>query len=1374
MKKIVSKVLVILMVLSFFAPIPVYADDTPVDSSAYIQNDTYSYFVSATTGKVVRVDSDNFLYADVEETDGNELSDGSLFKIENYSEVSRIQIVLTNNKVWKADGNNIVGNGGKQGSIHGGSWEGFEVETDSVTGTSKIKTYNGKYIVLSDDKLVVGTNDSTTAATFYIMDPVHEDSTVYIEHVGSGKYIQVDGTANNLVTVTGEVDEGDVIGDDLRFNTMYGEFENFEVINFISKAYPKIAWQSGGIAEVKQIANVKAGGWESIIVAPNGDGTISFKDSQNRTYITVTENNTLERNYKGELTDNEKFIIHSVVRPKKVTDVTSSQVNDTEMTISWSGVKQSIYTGYVVVATPPLASGKEVITSAETTSTSVRLEGLEPGTNYQVTIRTVNAHGSFGETKPIEVQTKNGPCPVQVTKISAEESGSNIKITWDAVDKATSYQVYRARSAFDTAGYQLVADNVTSTSYVDNTINAGKYNNYYKAVAVNENGASDISDVYTSLEMELFGENMIIFAETDEVTKIDAIVDEIFTRQNDYAADAQFNENRYAINFKPGDYTTTKIMELGFYTHIGGLGKTPYDVTLNNIEIPAYLDGQPGTNGANATCNFWRSTENVSIMDTGDNTSKFGSWRGGQFNWAVAQAAPLRRVYSERVVNYDWNWGWASGGYTSDCLFTGVNNEGNTAGTFSGQQFFTRNSKLVGNAFGTTLNNFFMGVESPNLPNASTGDALINGNGYSNWAIPNANGEQQVFTNIESTPIIREKPFLFIDDDGEYKVFVPALNKDTKGTTWSKNNMGAGEVVSLDAFYIAKEGDTASSINEKLEAGKHIFFTPGVYHAEETIKVNKENTIVLGTGMASIIPDNEDTAMRVADKDGITIAGLIFDAGSHSKSLLEVGEDGKHIDHSDNPTLLADLFFRVGGTTSELTKADDALIINSDDVIGDHFWIWRADHGAGVEWYGNESKHGLIVNGDNVNCYALFNEHFQEYNTLWNGENGATYFYQNETAYDPISQEAWMNHDGTTNGYSSYKVANKVDTHYAVGLGIYNVFIFTGPGYDAMDVQIQLDSGIEVPNKKGVLIENACMQTFAKDDGVLQKINHIVNDTGKGVASGVDKVTGEKGPGWARVFMLSYQNGKAISGFNGDTVEQGTQPMNDPGDVDLSKLHKAYYSVVKEKVTRNVDTTLTFKINELDYTATSWSTLLESLESARVVLEDKGEAWAIQAEVDTVTFLLNASIEALESKCDVKDLQTLYTETKDKDLTKYTADSIKAVTDALAAAKDILETRDCNQKVVNDAIAALQAALDNLKTKGEGKDPGPNPDPEKPVTNPGKTVTNPGGSTKPNTTNKGKNKGVKTGDDSLIEVFGILTLIAAGSMVTLRKKDEEM
>jgi hypothetical protein len=58
--------------------------------------------------------------------------------------------------------------------------------------------------------------------------------------------------------------------------------------------------------------------------------------------------------------------------------------------------------------------------------------------------------------------------------------------------------------------------------------------------------------------------------------------------------------------------------------------------------------------------------------------------------------------------------------------------------------------------------------------------------------------------------------------------------------------------------------------------------------------------------------------------------------------------------------------------------------------------MWRADHGAGASWYDNMAQNGLVVNGDRVTAYGLFVEHYQQYQVLWNGNNGRTYFYQSE------------------------------------------------------------------------------------------------------------------------------------------------------------------------------------------------------------------------------------------------------------------------------------------------------------------------------------------------------------------------------------------
>lgn len=1033
-------------------------------------------------------------------------------------------------------------------------------KTGENTGTIKEANQN-RYLTVNDKGEIRKSANPADAETFtFIENPAVIDDSLYIENVETGKLVTFKNQPNDEyapIKVTGDKDN---ITADEKFTPSFVKNDNGipDVVAFRSLSKPgyQIAsskWVDGAQAQIGSIG--KSGGWESIAVEPAGNGQIVFRDAALGKLVTIDENECLAGGYEGDITDKERFILHTTAEITAPEDLAADDSTRTESTVdlSWTN-PLSLYTDVEVYQK---ASNEETFTKVKTLTNenAYQAKSLKPGMQYTFKLRFISGNGNLqtegnpmAESNEVTVRTRAGVKPATPVNVKFEGKDGGCTVSWDQAEHATHYQILRADSMF--AEYEPVKTVSAKTTSVDLTYeNQDKYKNYYRVVALNngQGGDDDFSEAerseqseFVSLEKEMFGEHTLIFAETDDKEKVDELLKNIFDQQNDFEADAQFKGEQYQVYFKPGDYTETSCMYLGFYTSFNGLGQTPYDVKLNNIAIPAYLPaGALGGDGNNATCNFWRSAENLSVINTGNEQGKagFGSWRAEHFNWAVAQAAPLRRVYSSRPVSYDWNYGWASGGYVADCKFDGsFEDNGNklSAGTFSGQQFYTRNSEITGNAFGTTLNNFYQGVKAPNLPKAdgTSGEALLKDNGASNWGIPAADGGHQVFTNIEKTPKLSEKPFLYLDDKGEYQVFVPAMKENTSGTSWSEDNMGEGKNVPLTDFYIAKPTDTAKTINEKIASGKNIYFTPGTYHAEEPIKVNRKNTILLGTGMASIIPDNGETAMEIADVDGVKVAGLIFDAGKNSKYLLKVGEKGTHNDHSSNPVVLQDLFFRIGGTTDSLTTADYALEINSDDVIGDHFWIWRADHGAGVSWDGNAAQNGLTVNGDDVTCYALFNEHFEKNDTLWNGENGVTYFYQNEKCYDPVSQDAWMSHNGTVNGYAAYKVSNDVKKHYAVGLGIYNVFIYTGPEYDSTKVQIQMDNGIEVPNSEDVLIENACIQTFADENKALQKFNHIINGVGDGVSSGVDKETGELGEGWSRKFLLSYQNGTAVVGKN--------------------------------------------------------------------------------------------------------------------------------------------------------------------------------------------------------------------------------------------------
>lgn len=313
---------------------------------------------------------------------------------------------------------------------------------------------------------------------------------------------------------------------------------------------------------------------------------------------------------------------------------------------------------------------------------------------------------------------------------------------------------------------------------------------------------------------------------------------------------------------------------------------------------------------------------------------------------------------------------------------------------------------------------------------------------------PDEDWPAKPYTTIRQTPLVKEKPYL-VYNGKRYEIKIPVVRRDSDGVSWDGSN--SDRTVPLKSFYIAKPADNSEKLNNALEKGMNILFTPGIYRLEESLQINHEGTIITGIGMPSLLPVKGNSAIIVSNSGGLTISGLTVDAGPvKSEELLTVGMPGSEALNENNPAYLYDIFFRVGGPSEG--SAEKCMVINSGNVFIDHTWIWRADHGNGVGWDRNKCANGLVVNGNNVTAYGLFNEHFQEYQTLWNGENGRVYFYQSEMPYDPPSVDAWK-HDGTY-GYASYKVADHVRTHEAWGIGIYNVF------YDA---PVIVDNAIETP-----------------------------------------------------------------------------------------------------------------------------------------------------------------------------------------------------------------------------------------------------------------------------------------------------------------------
>ena len=86
-------------------------------------------------------------------------------------------------------------------------------------------------------------------------------------------------------------------------------------------------------------------------------------------------------------------------------------------------------------------------------------------------------------------------------------------------------------------------------------------------------------------------------------------------------------------------------------------------------------------------------------------------------------------------------------------------------------------------------------------------------------------------------------------------MFVPALRANSTGTSWY-NKTPAGTSISLADFFIARPGTSAATINNALAQGKHLLFTPGTYHVNQTIHVTRPDTVVLGLGLATFAADN--------------------------------------------------------------------------------------------------------------------------------------------------------------------------------------------------------------------------------------------------------------------------------------------------------------------------------------------------------------------------------------------------------------------------------------------------------------------------------------------------------------------------------------
>jgi hypothetical protein len=572
--------------------------------------------------------------------------------------------------------------------------------------------------------------------------------------------------------------------------------------------------------------------------------------------------------------------------------------------------------------------------------------------------------------------------------------------------------------------------------------------------------AADTTSLCPDANVAAFGPNVCVFSDSMSQAAIQQDVNAIAAQQ----VSNQFGTQRYALLFEPGTYGSAAdplSFQVGYYTSVAGLGASPTNVVINGA-VDSFNQCDP--TGCFALSNFWRSLSNLTINVMA--SPSLGGCQGSAEFWATSQASPVRRVdiRGGNVTLFDYcsGPGYSSGGFIADSQFTGGAVINGTQ-----QQFIARNSN-IDNWTNSVWNQVFAGDVGAPAP-----EFLGNG--------------KQV-TTLATSPVTQEEPFLQVGGDGKYSVFVPAVQVNSVGPSWTSGTT-AGEALAIEKFFIASPATPVSTINQELAHGKDLILTPGVYALDQPIQVNRPNTIVLGLGFATLVPQDGTSAMVVANVPGVKLSGMIFDAGPvDSPVLLQVGQtSGDQGSSSTDPTLLQDVFFRIGGATPG--QADTSLLVNSSHVILDDIWAWRADHGNGVGWTDNVGKTGVVVNGDDVTAYGLFAEHFEQSAVVWNGQNGTDIFFQNELPYDPPNQAAWMA-SPSQDGYPAFVVSPGVTTFQGYGLGSYVVFIQTPATlFDA--------EAFQAPDTPGVQFHDVLTVWIAGSGGY----NSVINGVGSPATS---------------------------------------------------------------------------------------------------------------------------------------------------------------------------------------------------------------------------------------------------------------------------------
>ena len=212
-------------------------------------------------------------------------------------------------------------------------------------------------------------------------------------------------------------------------------------------------------------------------------------------------------------------------------------------------------------------------------------------------------------------------------------------------------------------------------------------------------------------------------------------------------------------------------------------------------------------------------------------------------------------------------------------------------------------------------------------------------------------------TSIDETPIVAEKPYITIGEDGKYTLHRPVYKTNQKGPDFEDGS----DLIDFSDVYVASANDSASTINAKLATGLHVVLQPGIYNLDQALNVTHDGQVLLGIGMPTLSATNGNALVEVADGVDARIAGLTLEAGKvKSENLLKWGTDISK-GNETTPGIISDVFGRTGGRNDSRdysVESERMFQINNKHVIIDHSWLWRADHDFGGLVYESRNYSG--------------------------------------------------------------------------------------------------------------------------------------------------------------------------------------------------------------------------------------------------------------------------------------------------------------------------------------------------------------------------------------------------------------------------------